>query len=284
MLCRTDFLHLTMQVLSCTKLLCPSVFALLFLVAADLPAAGNGPLEPAAEELAARLTSNLEGNSIVRLKMEIRNSADGPTKGEFQLLIKQRRTAEASDLVYQVLYPRERKGEAVLLHQSAGHAPNGYVVVPPNKPKAVEASQISDPLLGSSLSYADAIENVFAWKNQAVVGHETIDRVDCIILESKPGESDHSNYARARSWIDTRRTVPLRVEKYFASGRLARRIDTIRVAFDEGHAIPANLTVRNETDGAVTELDGSRITHDVTFSSHDFTVQGMTESAGPAGQ
>ena len=95
------------------------------------------PPEPSAKDIAARLTSNLEGSSSVRLKMEVKDSADGPSKGDFQLLIKQRRTAEATDLVYQVLYPRERKGEAVLLHQSAGHAPGGWVVVPPNKPKAL---------------------------------------------------------------------------------------------------------------------------------------------------
>ena len=185
-----------------------------------------------------------------------------------------------------MLLPRERKGEAVLLHQSAGHAPSGYVVVPPAKPKALDASQMTESFLGSSLSYADAIENVFAWKNQAVVGHETIERSDCVILESKPGEGDHSSYARARSWIDTRRMVPLRVGKYLASGRLARRIETTRVVSDQGHSVPANLTVSNASNGAVTELDGSRITHDVTFSSRDFTPEGITEpsTGNPAGQ
>ena len=252
---------------------------LLFFVAADLRAAGDDSQEPSAKEIAARITNSLEGSSLVRLKMDVKDSADGPAKETFQLLIKQRRTAGATDLVYQVLYPRERKGEAVLLHQSAGHAPSGWVVVPPNKPKALEASQMTGSFLGSSLSYADAVENVFAWKNQTLVGHETIDRVDCVILESKPGEGDHSSYARARSWIDPRRVVPMRVEKYLASGRLARRIDTTRVVSDEGHSVPANLMVLGESNGAVTELDGSRITHDATFSDHDFTPEGIAESA-----
>ncbi len=260
--------------------------ALLFFVVADLRAAGDDSQEPSAKEIAARLTGNLEGSSIVRLKMDVKDSADGPAKETFQLLIKQRRTAGATDLVYQVLYPRERKGEAVLLRQSAGHPLTGWVVVPPNKPKALAASQMTEPFLGSSLSYADAVENVFAWKNQALAGHETIDRVDCVILESRPGEGDHSNYARAWSWIDPRRLVPMRVEKYLVSGRLARRIDTTRVVSDQDHAIPANLTVLGASNGAVTELDGSRITHDVTFSDHDFTPEGIAEpaAANPANQ
>ena len=271
-----------MKIQFCIKPLHLLLSALLISVAADLPAAGNDAPELSAKELAARLTSNLEGSSSVRLKMEVKDSVDAPAKVVFQLLIKQRRTAETTDLVYQVLYPRERKGEAVLLHQSAGRAPNGWVIVPPDKPKALGVSQMTDAFLGSSLSYADAIENVFAWKSQTLVGHETIDRADCVILESKPGESDHSNYARARSWIDTRRMVPIRVEKYLSSGRLALRIDTTRVASDQGNSVPANLTVRSESNGAVTELGGSRITRDVTFSNRDFTSEGLTtvDSAG----
>ena len=261
-----------------------SVF--LFLVIANLRAAGDDSQEMSAKEIAARITSNLEGSSLVRLKMEVKESADGPARETFQLLIKQRRTAGATDLVYQELYPRERKGEAVLLHQSAGHAPSGWVVAPPNKPKVLDATQMTESFLGSSLSYADAVENVFAWKNQTLSGHETVDRVDCVILESKPGEGDHSNYARARSWIDPRRLVPLQVEKYLTSGRLARRIATTRVVADQGHSVPANLTVFGMSNGAVTELDGSRITYDVTFSDSDFTPKGIAEpaAANPANQ
>ena len=265
--------------------ICFSFF--LLLAASDIRAAGNDSPGLSGKELADRLSTNLEGTSNVRLKMELKESAEGPSKGVFQLQIKQRRTAEAADVVYQVLFPRERKGEAVLLHQSAGHAASGWLVIPPNKPDALDASRMAGSLLGSNLSYGDAIENVFAWKNQTLVGNETIDRVDCVILESKPGEGDHSNYARARSWIDPRRLVPLRVEKYLASGRLARRIDTTRVASDDqGHPLPANLTVRSESAGSLTELDGSRITHDVTYSNADFTPEGVMEPSAvrPAGQ
>ena len=260
---------------------------ILFLAAVDVRAVGSGAQSLSAKQLADTLSTNLEGTSNVRLKMEVKASAEGPSKSVLQLQIKQRRTAERADLVYQVLFPVERKGEAVLLHQSTGHAASGWLVIPPNKPAALDASQMTGSLLGSNLSYEDAIENVFAWKNQSLVGNETVDRVDCVILESKPGEGDHSNYARARSWIDLRRLVPLRVEKYLASGQLARRIDTTRVASDDqGHPLPANLTVRSEAAGSFTELDGSRITHDVKYSNADFTPEGMTAllTAHPADQ
>jgi hypothetical protein len=68
--------------------------------------------------------------------------------------------------------------------------------------------------------------------------------------------------------------VPLRVEKY-AGGKLVRRIDTTKVASDDrGKPIPANLEVKGPR-GSVTELDGSRIKHDVEFQENEFTPQAM---------
>jgi len=252
----------------------------LFLMVSVAGAAGSDTPAMSARDLAGRLSSVEEGTSYVRLSMEIKDSA-GATKSVLQLQIKQRRTNAGIDLVYQVLWPKERRGEAVLLHKSAGSAASGSLFLPPNKPRPLSASQINDSLFGSDLSYQDVVENFFAWENQALAGTETVNRVNCLILESKPGEGEHSIYARVRSWIDARRLVPLRVEKYLSSGRLARRIDTTRVANDdEGRPIPANLTVRSGRD-SMTELDGSRIKHDVTYSDSDFTPEGMTELSSP---
>jgi hypothetical protein len=72
------------------------------------------------------------------------------------------------------------------------------------------------------------------------------------------------------------------VEKYLPSGQLARRIDTTRVATDDkGRPIPADLTVRRLGGDSVTDLDGSRIRHDVAFTDREFTPAGLTEVLAP---
>ena len=97
--------------------------ALLCLFAIVSNAGAADAVAPAlsARDLAGRISSVQEGASFVRLIMETKDAA-GAAKGTLQLQIKQRRTGTATDLVYQVLWPKERKGEAVLLHQSAGAA------------------------------------------------------------------------------------------------------------------------------------------------------------------
>jgi len=235
------------------------------------------PVPPAmsAAELAGRMDAVSQGNALIRTKLEVR-SGEG-TKRVLQLQIKQRRTKTSTDLLYQVLWPNEHKGEAVILHQTQG-ASKGSIVVPQQPVRAITSSQMADGLFESDLSYQDAVENFFAWKKQAIVGAEMINNVNCQILESKPDSSSVSIYAKVRSWIDTRQFVPMRIEKYSASGELVRRIDITRVARDEkDNPIPGNLTVHGPRKNSVTEFNGARIDQKVNFTDADFTPEGISK-------
>ena len=190
------------------------------------------PSAMSARDLAARLSAVQDGVSYVRLRLEVKEPS-GTTKIALQVQIKQRRTKTATDLVYQVLWPKERKGEAVLLHQADGRPPTGSLFMPPDRLRSLDASQMNEALFGSDLSYQDIIENFFAWENQTIAGTEVLNGLSCVILESRTGKGESSTYARVRSWIDPRRFVPLRVEKYLPSGQPARRIETTRVVTDD---------------------------------------------------
>jgi hypothetical protein len=263
---------------SSVKLLFGSFIAAAVLAVGRMPAAEPASAAMSAAELADRLDSARQGNALIRSKMEIQSPDIG--KRTLQLQIKERRTKTATDLVYQVLWPNEHKGEAVILHQAQG-ASKGWTILPQQPARSIKASQMNDGLFDSDLSYQDAVEDFFAWKKQAIVGSEAVNGVNCQILESKPDSSAASPYARVRSWIDPQRFVPLRIEKYSASGELVRRIDITRVARDERHnPIPASLTVHGPRKNSVTEFNGARIDQDVQFTDADFTPSGLPKSPG----
>ena len=235
-----------------------------------------------AKDLAAALSATENGMAYVRLRMEVKGSS-GASKGVLQLQIKQRRSSSRGDVVCQVLWPQEEKGQGVLLHQGDGRL-SGTLFSPPDKVQSLAGSQLKDSFFGTDLSYEDLIENFFAWQNQSIVGNEPINGVNCVILESKPGKGEASEYTSVRTWVDTHRNVALRVEKYFSPGSVGRRIDTTRVATDDrGHAIPANFTVRGARGDTFTEVDGSRIRHDVSFSDSDLSPEGLKQITGPRG-
>ena len=254
-------------------------FAPLVAMVLAVPAlAAENAAPVSASQLASQLSAlRQDGSSYVRLRMEIK----GGKAETLQLQIKQRLTRSSSEVMYQVLFPKERKGESVLLKRSAKGGASGASFTPPSSMRQI--SDLKEPLFGSDLSYEDVIDNFYGWSQQAIVGAEEVEGVSCQILESKPGKGDHSSYGSVKSWIDTRRMVPLRVEKYSEAGKLVRRIDTTRVVSDAGHPIPANLSVHGPHEDSTTLLDGSRIRHDVNFTDADLSAEGMKTIALPHG-
>lgn len=237
----------------------------------------DAPAALSAKDLAARLSAIMEdGNSFIRMRLE-----KGAPKETLQLQIKQRRTKNSTEVVYQVLWPKERKGESVLLRKSGTRPASGALFTPPNTTRTLDAGDMKEPLFGSDLTYEDVVDNFFAWEQQTLVGTEEVDGVPCQILESKPGKGGRSSYGSVRSWVDTRRLVPLRVEKYSNGGQALRRIDTTRVVSVDGRQIPANLSVRRPGQNSVTALDGSKIKHGVVFTDREFSADGIKEGINP---
>jgi outer membrane lipoprotein-sorting protein len=250
-------------------------FSLLLLIVLDSSAAEMSP-----KELASAVAAKQEGTAYVRLRLQVKPSGNSADE-TLQIQIKERRTKTATDLVYQVLWPQPRKGESLLLHQEAGRPASGSLFTPPDKAQTLTTAQLRQPFFGSDLSYLDVIEDPLSWENQTITGTEAVNGVNCTVLESKPNKGE-SEYAKVRSWIDPNRLVQMRIEKYSPSGELKVRIETSRVANDDkGRPIPANLTIRNPQNGSVTELDGSRIKHNVTFSDSEFTPDGLKQVSAP---
>jgi len=216
-----------------------------------------------AGRLAAKMAALVEdGDSSARVRM--RNSG-----GEvLQVQIKSRRAGGSARTVYEILWPKERKGEKVVLRQTKGSWPQGEKIAAGGQRSPIGRGELTDGIFGTDLSYADAVENFFLWPEQELGGKEAVGRAECIILESRPaGDSAHG---KVRSWIDTGKWTVMRVEKYDASGKLLRTITTTQVAKDDkGRNIPAGMTVKH-TDGSSTEIDGSNIRHDVKLSEGDF--------------
>jgi hypothetical protein len=224
-----------------------------------------------ASDLAGALRAKEVGSTFVRVRMQIGSGENQM----FQLQIKSRVSAAASDIVYQILFPKERKGEGVLLHRS-GEKFTGIVLTPPTTVRPIASGQMNQPLFGSDLCYEDVIDNPFWWIQQAIVGTEVINNIPCQILESKPGGRHSSFYSSVKTWVDPRRLVPLRIEKYDGSGKVVRRINITRVLLDGNDSLPADLKVYGPR-GTVTEITGSRIKRGVPYADSEFTPQGLKQ-------
>jgi hypothetical protein len=232
--------------------------------------------ELSAKALAEKMSAAvLDNASSVRLKLEF-TPAKGGEKVVLQLQANASRTAAASDILYKVLWPKERKGEGFVLRKASNQAATGSVLTLPDQVTPLTGGGMKEGIFGSALSYEDLVGNFFGWVSQEIVGTEVVNRVTCQILESKPGKGDYSSYAIVRSWIDTKRLVPIRIEKFGGGGAMVSRIVTTRVAKDDtNRQVPASFTVQRAGEEAVTVIEGSNSKHDVTFTAADFSIEAL---------
>jgi hypothetical protein len=260
-----------MKMLHPSRLLLP-VLAAIVLPISHKALAAEEAAAISASDLAGKLSSlQQDGNSYVRMRLE------AGTAGTLQLEGKKREARGGAEVVYRILFPKDRKGEALLLRPGGGAR-----FVPPNTLQNLGAGQMDESFFGSALANADLVENFFAWPQQALVGTETVGRVNCQVLESKPAKGG-SIYGSVKSWIDMRRMVPLKIEKYSSSGKLVRKIETTRVVTDDKHRqIPANLNITGPN--GTSDLDGSKIKHGVNFTDAEFTAEGLKQASAASGE
>lgn len=240
------------------------IFAALCLALPQFASAGDS-----GSDLAAKLRAKESGSTFVRIRMQ-----DG-TGQTLQVQIKSRISDSASDIVYQILFPKERKGESVLLHRS-GNKFSGTFFRPPDTLKEIGAAEMNQPLFGTDLAYEDIIDSPFAWSQQTIVGTQDIDRFSCQILESKPGKGHASSYASVKTWVDPRRMVPLQIEKYDSSGKVMRRINITRMLLDGGDSLPADLEISGPR-GSITHITGSSIKRGLNYPQTEFTPENLKQ-------
>jgi hypothetical protein len=213
----------------------------------------------------ARQLATPAGSVYVRLRMEFGG-------GSLQVQSKERRGNAGTEIAYQILFPKERKSEGFVLRKTGGRV-SGAVFTLPDSVKELSGGDLDRGVFGSALTYEDILDDFFLWPNQKIVGTEAVGKTECQVLESKPGKGG-SSYGSVRSWIDTKRMVPMRVEKLSSGGKVIARIETTNIEKDDlGRNLPASLSIQR--GGSTTVIEGSRIRHNVDLSDADFTPEGL---------
>jgi len=196
-----------------------------------------------------------DGDTTARMRMTI-EPVGGGERTVLQIRSFSRRGGDSAVVLQRILWPAARKGEAVMVRQEPGR-PAGAFAWRPGQTGALEVSATS-PLWGGDLTHSDLTENFFLWPGQELVGGETIGRVNCRILESRPAAGQSPAYGKIRSWIDPERMVALRIVKFDKSGRPALEIEAGGITRTEGAVyLPAELTFRRTGSGTVTIIEGS---------------------------
>ncbi len=229
------------------------------------------------EYMAGARAANPKGGVYIRARL-----VQG--KSVMQIQIKRRGLpGGGSDQLFQVIYPKERMGESLLLHIKGGSV-TGSSYKPGGEVRKITAADRRQGVFGTDLTIEDLQSDFFEWKHQEITGHEKVGTVPCVVIESKPDKGGKSP-SKVLSWIDEKRYVPERVQVFDGGDKPARIVDTEKVMqTSSGYYLPITLKVTNTATGSQTMVDGSSSKGDVPYTDADFTEQAMqTVGRAPSG-
>jgi len=255
----------------------------LFLLSLCVVSSATAQQYSAAQLIAAVKAGAPEGGVYARLRME--HSVGGGKASVLQVQVKRRPgTDGGTDQLYQLLYPKERKGEGLLIHIN-GRQFSGATFVPGAGAKSLTGSSAGEALFGTALTIEDLRASFLGWPSQTITGQEKIGSVPCTIVESKPDASGKGAVC-ARSWIDATRLVTLRLQ-FFIGGtdKIVKDVETHKVTRGKsGRYIPVSFTVTDHETGASTKVEGVRSDSGLNYTDADFSPQALETITAGAGE
>ena len=151
------------------------------------------------------------------------------------------------------------------------------------KVKRILSSNKTDYFMGSDFSYWDMENLDLANWEYRVTGEETLEEVDCWILEATPLNEDErkeSGYDKTVSWIGKTDMLPRRVDYHDTKGRHAKRLTTADIrptSADDPRPRAHRLTMENYITKHKTVLVMDTLELDVTVDEEIFSQRNMRQ-------
>lgn len=137
----------------------------------------------------------------------------------------------------------------------------------------ISGHMLRQSVMGSDLSYEDMMDDskLRDKYDAVVVGEEMINDVDCWIMELKASTEDVA-YQSMKTWVDKRRYIPLKEERYAKSGKLLKKTELFDVKQIDGRWFPTRIVFKDMLkSGEGTEFVIDDIEFDTEIPEHLFT-------------
>lgn len=233
----------------------------------------------APELIATVKAAKPKGGLLVRVRME-QTKPDG--KQVILAQIKRRETADgATEQLFQVTFPKERKGEALLLRTKRGSAFTARTFTPGQGFKTLSAADKRMPIFGTDMTLEDALAEFLDWSKHEAVGKEKVRSGQCMIIESTPPKAGTSP-SKVKTWVDEKRFIAWRVQLFDGGDQPSRVVEAEEVIrLPSGYWCPRTFTVSTPAKGTQTKIAGSS-SSEQEFTDADFSDAAIEATAAPA--
>jgi hypothetical protein len=237
-----------------------------------------------ADQLVAKVVASRRTTGFrirAKLTRSITGSDAAKDRDTRQLLIKGRRDGEATKLLYQVLWPTQFAGDAIVVEDPGDHHVKGFLyrkeVVTPLTDQLLEGE-----FFVSDLHVEDVIEGFWYWPSHKSAGEETIDKRHCMIVELRPGPDSTTQYSMVKAWVSPEILLAMKVQFYGRDGKLLKVVTTERVVKQGSRWVAATVKILPAGGRSQTVLEGTKADRDLQIPAADFTLEAIKQAVKPS--
>lgn len=212
------------------------------------------------------------GDSVVELKMILRNAAGAETTRSLKLQTLEKENEEIGDKSLIVFdNPADIKGTALLSHAKILDPDDQWLFLPALKRvKRISSVNKSGPFVGSEFAFEDftSLElNKFEYK---YLSEEEYNGMKCDVIERYP-RYEHSGYTKQIAWVDQTDFQIRKVDFYDRRGDLLKTLSlTNYKQYDGKYWRSLNLSIENHQTGKSTDLIYSEYKFNTGLDEKDF--------------
>ena len=187
------------------------------------PVHDNVP-DAAATRLAQAVVDRPVGRDLTTLsRMQLVERGRAPRERELVTYRLDSGKGRTSNLM-RFLEPEDIAGTGLLSVSNPGADPDQWLYLPAlDRVRRIAGDRKGGRFVGSDLYFEDLQERSVAADTHRLLGRETLDGVNCQLLEGVPTDPDNSVYLRRVSWVDPETLLVLRVDYFERDERRASK-------------------------------------------------------------
>jgi|WetSurMetagenome_2_1015567.scaffolds.fasta_scaffold244203_2 hypothetical protein len=274
---RTDAMRY--RQLPCMLIGCFTIFMLFILGYAVAAQEGLESDSVLGQKLAKRVlkTQETSGFRLRARGIVGKNAEEDSNSLVMQVRITGRKEKEGMRVLYQIMWPQSLKGHAAVIEQRSQGGIGGFVYEPPDTVKKLTHEMLMTPFAGSALTYEDLAESFWRWPHQRASGKGRAGKQECSLLESRPSPETASAYSLVRSCVETKRGLPLWIEKSGKDGKVALKISFETADRKNQQDFQRAMIV--ERGAAKTRIEFLKIERGVTIPPEEMSVEQLKAKA-----
>ncbi len=158
---------------------------------------------------------------------------------------------------------------------SIGHinkVPEQWIYLPAlKKTRRITTSDADQSFFGTDFTYSDMGTANIDKSSFLFLREETLDGIQCWVVESVPNNPAGSDYSKKISWISKEMIIPIYIEMFDRQGKIIKKLTTENIEKIQGYWTPLVTRMENVQIDHTTILTMDKIVYNENFPDSIFT-------------